>query len=236
MDVKDILLLAGRGVGGLFWLLTYVVIIRRGFRDRTCGMPFVPLCINLSWEFTFSFLYPHGGIQLPINVLWFLFDVVILYQFLRFGPAEHREGLLGRSFPATTGLVLALSFLGVLAVTLEFENWNGMYTSFGSNLLMSVLFVRMLIRRRNTAGQSIYVALFKMLGTLTFAFLFFDLYPASYLLNYLYPAILIFDVLYFVLLRRTFLEEGIDPWTRKPLRSGRTGSAGAADSSSPAKE
>ena len=34
-------------------------MIRRGFLDNTYAMPLVALC-NVSWEFIFSFLYPHG--------------------------------------------------------------------------------------------------------------------------------------------------------------------------------
>ena len=33
---------------GLFWTLTYVLVIRQGFRDRTYGMPLVALCANIS--------------------------------------------------------------------------------------------------------------------------------------------------------------------------------------------
>ncbi len=39
---------------GLFWTVTYLLIIRRGFRDQTYGMPLVALCANLAWEFIFS--------------------------------------------------------------------------------------------------------------------------------------------------------------------------------------
>lgn len=41
---------------GAFWTLTYVLMIRRGFVDRTYGMPLVALGANVSWEFIFSFL------------------------------------------------------------------------------------------------------------------------------------------------------------------------------------
>ena len=44
---------------GIFWTLTYVPIIWRGFLDQTYGMPLAALCANLSWEFIFSFVHPH---------------------------------------------------------------------------------------------------------------------------------------------------------------------------------
>jgi hypothetical protein len=31
-------------------------------------MPMAALCLNLSWEFIFSFVHPHTGIQRIINI------------------------------------------------------------------------------------------------------------------------------------------------------------------------
>lgn len=31
-------------IGGVFWILTYIFIISKGFRDKTFGMPFFALC------------------------------------------------------------------------------------------------------------------------------------------------------------------------------------------------
>ncbi|MHC5853839.1 transmembrane-type terpene cyclase [Nostoc sp.] len=36
---------------GAFWILTYILLIQRGFKDQTYGMALVALCANLSWEF-----------------------------------------------------------------------------------------------------------------------------------------------------------------------------------------
>ena len=60
---------------GAFWALAYVLIIRRGFLDATYGMPLVALCANVSWEFIFSFVHPHGPVQRPVNIVWFLLDL-----------------------------------------------------------------------------------------------------------------------------------------------------------------
>ncbi len=73
---------------GVLWTLAYLLMIRRGFLDRTYGMPLVALCANLSWEFIFSFVYPHDLPQRAVNVVWFSFDLVILLQLLLYGPRE----------------------------------------------------------------------------------------------------------------------------------------------------
>jgi hypothetical protein len=50
---------------GIFWTITYLLIIRRGFLDHTYGMPLIALCANLTWEFIFSFVFPQGPVQRP---------------------------------------------------------------------------------------------------------------------------------------------------------------------------
>ena len=74
--------------GGMFWILTYIFIISKGFKDKTYGMPLIALCANISWEFIYSFIFPHTPPQLFINYLWFGLDVIIVIQFLKYSKNE----------------------------------------------------------------------------------------------------------------------------------------------------
>src|SRR5918993_3342503 len=183
---------------GVLWTLAYLLIIRRGFLDRTYGMPLVALCANISWEFIFSFLYPHGPVQRPVNIVWFSLDLVILFQLLRFGPREF-DDLSKRVFYAMFGLALVTSFCALVSVTYEFADWDGAYSAFGQNLLMSVLFLAMLRARGSPRGQSVMISLSKTLGTglASVAFyLYSPLSQGSVLLPFLYVAIVTFDLIY----------------------------------------
>ena len=183
---------------GLLWTLAYLLMIRRGFLDRTYGMPLVALCANISWEFIFSLVYPHDLPQRAVNVVWLSFDLVILLQVLLYGPREF-AGLPRRAFYVVLALALATSFGAVLAVTVEFDDFDGVYSAFGQNLMMSVLFLTMLYARRSLRGQSVSIALLKMGGTAlaSFAFYFYNPeYDGSVLLPFLYVAILVFDGIY----------------------------------------
>jgi hypothetical protein len=196
---------------GIFWTAVYLLIIRLGFRDKTYGMPITALCANISWEFIFSFLYPLAPPQNHINLIWFAFDLVIVFQTLRFGRVVFDPVWL--FYPAFM-LGLLVSFGAILAITIEFNDWDGKYAAFGQNLMMSVLFVAMLLKRQDVKGQSIYIALFKMAGTLLPSILFFLRFPNSPLLNFLYVSIFVFDLIYAVLLYAKHKELGINPWRR----------------------
>jgi hypothetical protein len=138
---------------GVLWTLTYLLIIRQGFLDRTYGMPLAALCANLSWEFIFAFVYPHDLPQRAVNVVWFSFDLVILGQVLLYGPREFGN-LSRRLFYAGLALALGTAFGAVLATTLEFDDFDGAYSAFGQNLMMSILFVTMLYSRGSLRGQN----------------------------------------------------------------------------------
>jgi peptidoglycan/LPS O-acetylase OafA/YrhL len=115
-----------------------------------------------------------------------------------YGPREFAD-LSRRAFYAVFALALATSFGAVLAVTLELDDFDGAYSAFGQNLMMSVLFLAMLYARRSLRGQSVSIALLKMGGTAlaSFAFYFYNPeYDGSVLLPFLYVAILVFDGIY----------------------------------------
>lgn len=178
---------------GLCWTATYVLIIWRGFADRTYGMPIVALAANLSWEFIFSVLRPPPvESQHVVNIVWLAFDLVLVYTVLRYGPREFPHlpkpvfyaGLLG---------TLVIAFLAVDLVSREFDNGLSIYAAFFQNLLMSGLFLSMLSARRGLAGQSAWIAGLKLVGT---ACAFVWVPSSSSVLVFVFAAIMVLDVAY----------------------------------------
>jgi len=37
-------------LSGICWTAVYIELIRVGFRDKACGMPFWALGLNIAWE------------------------------------------------------------------------------------------------------------------------------------------------------------------------------------------
>ncbi|NEQ55648.1 MAG: hypothetical protein F6K11_36985 [Leptolyngbya sp. SIO3F4] len=193
----DILLLAS----GFFWTLTYIFIIKCGFQDKTYGMPLFALSFNLSWEFIFSFIFPesHSHIQHIVDIVWLSFDVIILFQLFRYGIHNFPK-LPTTIFYAVIGSAITAGFCSIFFIYSEIQD-SGIYTAFGQNLLMSILFITMLYQRQSLLGQSIWVGIFKLLGTV-FASLAFYLYPVpeisgkTALLPFLYISIFIYDSIY----------------------------------------
>ncbi len=191
-------------IGGAFWSATYILIIRRGFKDKTFGMPLAALCANISWEAIFAFLTPHEPPQLYVNYVWFSLDAVIVWQFLKYGKKEF-SNLSYWQFYGIFALGISIAVPMILAINYQLDDEVGAYAAFGQNLMMSALFVAMLMNRKGITGQSFYIALFKMIGTGLSSLAFFLYRPIaqdSVLLQFFFVAIFVFDLIYTVSIYR----------------------------------
>lgn len=72
----------------------------------------------------------------------------------------------------------------------------------------------MLLFRGDAKGQSMYIAIAKMIGTVCASIAIYLLLPSSTLLIFLCLSIFLFDLMYSVLLHIKIKEQGINPWKR----------------------
>ncbi|TXK81440.1 hypothetical protein [Paenibacillus sp. N3.4] len=177
-----------------FWTITYIIIIYKGFRDRTCGMPIAALCANITWEFLFSFVMPFHPLQQIISIVWFLLDCLILFQFLYYSKNLYPKWRMQTIVFSLLIIALLLHY----GMAIEFDDPQGKYSAFGINLMMSILFIKMVIEL-DLYGQSKYIAYAKMIGTVCASLYCYSLYPHSLLLNMMYILTFILDVIYVTL-------------------------------------
>jgi hypothetical protein len=201
----------------LLWIAVFILIIRRGFLDRTFGLPFAAVLVNLAWDTISSFVYPVPVPQVYFEMVFAVLDVIILFQLLKFWRTEF-SSLTPALFYGAVGLGLITAAVFCLVISNEFRDFGNVYAGFGGNFMGSVLFVVMLLQRGNVRGQSIYIALAKWLGTAS-ASLAVILYPppgfaSSVLLPTLCLGMFVYDFIYVVLIYRQCRAQNIAPWTR----------------------
>lgn len=207
-------------ISGISWTIVYIELIRRGLKDKTYGMPLFALTFNLSWEFLFSLVFRRSDsvtLQTIINFIWCGFDILIAYTYFRYGRKEFSQSADGKWFLPWALTAFVISFATIYFSALEFgTKWGPIYTAFAQNLMMSILFIGLLTKRNTVAGQSIYVAILKWVGTAAPTIQVYA-QTGSKLVLVLGIGCFIYDALYTVILYRKFQESGLNPFTRRPL-------------------
>jgi len=191
-------------ISGLCWTFVYIDGIRLGLRDRSYAIPFYAIALNLAWEFLHTVFGWQAGlsVQLVVNAVWFLFDLGILYTYFRFGRRYFPPSLPEAGFITWSLLGIATALLIQYAFIREFgPSVAAGYAAFLQNLLMSILFIDMLVKRGNRAGQSLGIAVSKWIGTLAptiqFGILGDGAFPrGSFLILVAGLLCTVFDVLY----------------------------------------
>jgi hypothetical protein len=195
-------------LGCVFWLIAYALVIWQGFREKTYGIPLVAICLNFSWEIMTSF-FLSGPVPLWhfFDRAWLLFDVVIVWQMLKYGRDAQQLPEMKRLYFPIIALVVLLGFWGQYSFTRTYYDPFGIIIAFMVNLVMSVLFNIMYFRRRDMRGLSYGAAWAKMLGTLGTSIQGVFLLPVIHpkvdnfsFFHFLFGSIFFFDCVYIYLL------------------------------------
>ncbi|HKY29705.1 MAG TPA: L,D-transpeptidase family protein [Pyrinomonadaceae bacterium] len=156
-------------ISGLCWTVVYIEGIRIGLRDRSYAIPFYALALNIGWEllYTYYTFQTTLSVQAIVNAIWFLCDLGILYTYLKYGRKYFPRYLPSSAFITWTMLILVTAMFVQYSFAREFGVRVGAgYSAFLQNLLMSILFIVMFVRRGSSEGQSLSIAINKWIGTL----------------------------------------------------------------------
>lgn len=196
------------GVACALWTVAYVQIFRQAQKDRAYGVPMLAVCMNITWEGIYSFFAPDPSwLWLLLDRSWFVFDLLIVYQLVRFGRQNQLVPELKQHFPAVLVGTLLLALVGHLTFRATIHDPLGLVSAYVINFVMSVLFVFLVLHRRSTRGLSWSGAWLKAVGSLGASIqcyflipLVNDAFPTQYFLYFLYGGIALFDTIYICLL------------------------------------
>lgn len=169
MDYENPLFLFLVVVSGICWTIVYIDSIRIGFKDKTYAMPILALALNLCWEGLYAYVYLARSIvdvQGWITFVWFWFDVVILCTFLKFGKEDFKAYSGEKFFYPWIVFIFVAALVIQISFKAEFDMVGPLYAAFLQNLLMSVLYLNLIVKRKGTKGQTLTIAYAKCIGTL----------------------------------------------------------------------
>lgn len=243
MENRDFWLYLSYGFIALFWLGAYILIVRRGFIEKTYGMPIVAMLGNWPWEWIFGLnlasacplvwdTCPHRLLQVANFASMFL-DAFIVYTIFRFGREKMSNPFIRKYYYPILifGLIASFAMQYTFITEVGFPNVHrltvatgiptflggdegGSYSGYILSFIMGVLFINMFTERNSLEGQSFIIAVCMMLGNAA-------AYPFLAILNELTPFLnvlvalaLFVNFVYVVMTYRKSLELGINPWTR----------------------
>ncbi|MCH3905167.1 MAG: hypothetical protein LKF01_02340 [Lactobacillus sp.] len=190
-------------VSGIAWTIVYIECIRLGFKQRTYSMPLFALALNIAWEGIYSIVDLHNfSAQTVVNLVWFIFDLVIACTYFKFGRKEFSSNSQ-RFFLPISIIVFATCLLIQLGFYWQFGlHYGSRYSAFLQNLVMSIMFIAMLFKRDNKKGQSLTIAVAKWIGTLAPTILMGILQEVNVYVIVCGGLCSVFDILYIVLLAK----------------------------------
>jgi len=215
-------------IGGLFWTLAYLLIFLKGIKDKSYGMPLVPMAFNFTWELIHSFIYPSNGISLYLNISWFLIDLGIVYTYFRYSYNSFtifysikKMHWLGLSL-STFFIAFMLNFYGELFFSV-LQNKITKELIYAEVLVGFIVFIPIpacmivrLFQQKNSIGQSFIIALCLAISiisyTLEISFNPFHHQWGNPFMMSLMATCVIFQLYYTLLIYNMVVREGSNPW------------------------
>jgi len=193
------------GIGCLFWVIAYVVLVREIRIKKFVEMPAYVAGANLGWEFVWSFFYhPDTGWLYALSYIGaFFLDCYIFASLLRYGTKQPMAADLKKHFT-----LFALANLTFWILFSYFYRAEGFDTTIGANsgyiinVILSFQCVAMLLQSEDTKNFSLLLGWCKMLGTGLITVSMFIFYPENHFVQLLGVTCLIADNIYIYLLKK----------------------------------
>ena len=154
---------------GGFWMISYSIAIYKGIKDKSYAMPFLALCLNISWEILYFKKVLNGGdgglLWTVMDSIWLILDSGILITYFLYGKKYYPDKLKNYFWIFSIfQLIIAMLIMNEFYINYPFH--AKINAGFFINIVMSMLFIDMLIKRNGKEGQSIILAITKFIGTL----------------------------------------------------------------------
>ncbi|EEU42865.1 uncharacterized protein NECHADRAFT_95821 [Fusarium vanettenii 77-13-4] len=175
--------------GVTFWLLAYILMVRRSLATGHTPAPLVALGLNLAWEVVYAFGVCEAPIEFFGFTLWLLFDIPVVYATLKTAPRSFAGSpLVARNVPLILVAVFAAGLVGNGLFVWWWlkephrgygikwgKNWKGLeardttelaFWSAGvAQMMFSVGALSMLLQRGHSGGQSYAIWFCRFIGT-----------------------------------------------------------------------
>lgn len=176
------------GVGCLFWVGAYAVLVWEIRKKKFVEMPAYVAGANIGWEFVWSFIYhPDTGWLFALSYQCaFLLDCYIFYATLRYGTKQPMNATTKKHFVLFSFINLLFWVLFTFAHRDEgYDTTIGANSGYIINVILSLQCVFLLMQTQETEKFSMLLAWCRMLGTGLITVSMFIFYNESFFVQLL---------------------------------------------------
>jgi len=188
--------------GGAMWAILYVIMLFRIRKYKYVEMPYFVAAGNIAWEFlwawVFSDLIDLGAAYVFLYRAWFFLDCLIFYYVVRYGSLQTNNPHIKKHFkPIVLGTMLIWMGLIFSFVKSGYDLPLGVNSAYILNLAISVLYILLFMRQRESGDFSKAVAWLKMLGSGVITIAFWTMIPKdSHFEHFAGPVVFVIDCVY----------------------------------------
>lgn len=187
------------GIGCLFWVVTYVVLVYEIRKKKFVEMPAYVAGANLGWEFVWSFIYhPNTGLLYALSYqAAFFLDCYIFYAILKYGTKQPMNENAKKHFVLFCLINFVFWILFCWTFMDEgFDTLNGANSGYIINVILSLQCLWMLFQTMDTSKFSLLIGWTKMLGTAFITVSLFYFFPDNRFVQLLGIACFVIDNVY----------------------------------------
>ena len=162
--------------GTIFWIITYVFILRNAIKNKFVEMPSPAAAANLAWEFVWAFfIVTNLGLLFQWGLrIWFIMDVFIFYYVLLYGVKQYNNEVLKKNFTWSTIAQVVVWVPAFYYFYKEgYDTLMGTTSAYLITIPMAILFIVNFVNSTKKSNFSKEVAISKLLGNsfmMTFVF------------------------------------------------------------------
>ena len=200
-SISDLIIVA---CGTLFWVISYIAVIRHGFKNKFIEMPLYVAAGNIAWEFVWSFLFKTnmGDFYYWGYRAWFFLDLFIFYLILRYGAKQFNIALIKKYIvPITIGITVFFGFFFYYFADGGYDTPIGATSAFFLSVGISTLYIILLLSNKNANNFSLTAGVTRALGD-TILTIFAINYTGIAIIAVMGVYVVILDIVYVLLLIR----------------------------------
>ncbi|RDL32630.1 Uncharacterized protein BP5553_09086 [Venustampulla echinocandica] len=146
-------------LSGVLWSVSYILMTTKAFKDKSYAMPIYCLCLNITWEAVYGFVYGPGPVNQIVFAQYMIVDIFLFWAIIKSARYQWRQSplvadnliwiiMFGCVFCTWLHLAIAATFIPHIGRQVVF------FTAWPMAAIISLGSIAQILSRGHTGGHS----------------------------------------------------------------------------------